>query len=235
MSGPVGAEPASVPALSLREVRVRYPEREEEALAGCSLELGEGERVALLGGNGSGKTTLLAAAVGLVPHRGEIRVAGRRVEEEMLPEVREGVGFLFANPEDQLLFPRALDDVAFALESRGAGRAEARAAALSALSLLGVGHLAERSPYRMSSGERLRVALAGALAARPPLLLLDEPTSGLDPAGRRLLAAHLAALPSAMLVATHEIDFARLCCQRYVLLEAGRVVAEGADFGALSL
>jgi cobalt/nickel transport system ATP-binding protein len=221
--------------LAFRDVTVRYGGSSDAALSGCSFELSAGERVALLGANGSGKTTALAAAVGLLPHDGEIHVLGCRLRPETLDDIRAGVGFLFSAPEDQLLFPRVLDDVAFSLTSRAVAPAAARLRAMGALDELGAAHLAERSPYRLSRGQRVRAALAGALVSRPPLLLLDEPSSGLDPAGRRQLIETLAALPAAMLVATHDLDFARRCCARYVLLEDGRVRHEGQDFDDVAL
>jgi cobalt/nickel transport system ATP-binding protein len=221
--------------LEFRAVSVRYPAEATDALADCSFTVHPGERVALLGANGSGKTTVLAATVGLVAHNGSIVVDGEPLEPRTVAHVRRALGFLFSVPEDQLLFPRVLDDVAFTLRARGVPEHEAHEAAIRALRLLEAEELAERSPYRMSRGQRLRAALAGALVAEPPLLLLDEPTSGLDPAGRRLLARHLASLPAAMLVATHELEFARACCTRYLLLDHGRVVRRGTDLGLVEL
>jgi cobalt/nickel transport system ATP-binding protein len=227
--------PEADDVLVFDEVTVRYERDQPAALRQCGFRLAAGERVALLGANGSGKTTILAATVGLVPHDGRITVAGLPVEEARLREIRDGVGFLFAVPEDQLLFPRVLDDVAFSLRSRGVPAAEAERRARETLADLGAEHLTERSPYRLSRGQRLRAALAGTLVTRPPLLLLDEPSSGLDPAGRRLLVRHLTSVPAAMLVATHDLDFARQCCHRYLLLHDGAVLGEGSDWDGVSL
>ena len=133
-------------------------------------------------------------------------------------------------PEDQILFPRVIDDVAFSLRSRGASPAEARERGRAALAAMGAPGIEDRPPGELSHGQRLRVALAGALVAEPAILLLDEPSAGLDPPGRRELAAHLATLPAAMLVATHDIEFARSACDRFVLLEEGRIAATGDCF-----
>jgi energy-coupling factor transporter ATP-binding protein EcfA2 len=216
-------------ALRFSGVSAGYGAAEPQALLGCSFVVEEGERTALIGPNGSGKTTILHATVGLIAHEGEIRVAGRRVERANLPRVRDGVGFLFANPEDQILFPRVIDDVAFSLTARGMAAADAEEAARAALTRLNATALGDRSPFRMSQGQRLRAALAGALVSEPPLLLLDEPTSGMDRAGRELLAADLRRLRSAMLIATHDLDFARSCCTRYLRIEDGSVVGQGRD------
>jgi energy-coupling factor transporter ATP-binding protein EcfA2 len=227
--------PAPANVLAFHDVTVRYGRGEPPALANCSFRLAAGERVALLGANGSGKTTILTAAVGLVPHQGMIEVAGLRLEPARLAEVRDAIGFLFSIPEDQLLFPRVVDDVAFALRSRGVPAADAERRARRTLADLGAEDLAERSPYHMSRGQRLRAALAGILVARPPLLLLDEPSSSLDPAGTRLLVQQLRSLPAAMLIATHDLHFARECCHRYLLLENGRVAAEGTRWEEVAL
>ncbi len=232
-SGPSGAGGTGV--LELVEVTVRYDGAADPALDRCSLRVGAGERVALLGANGSGKTTIFLAAAGLVPYAGRITVAGLHLDRSRPEEVRRHLGLLFSIPEDQLLFARVLDDVAFALTSRGTDTAEAEQRARAALDHLDAGYLAERSPYRMSRGQSVRAALAGTFVAGPPLLLLDEPASGLDPAGRRLLIRHLNDLPSAMLIATHDIDFGARCCHRWVLLDRGRVAAGGTDFSKVEL
>ena len=222
------------PTLALSDVTVRYPGDAGDTLAGVSLELAPGEQVALVGLNGSGKTTLLLATAGLVPHSGEIRVCGVTLSPRNLSAVRERIGFLFNVPEDQLLFPRVVDDVAFGPLRRGVAPAEALGRAGAALAALGVADLAELPLHHLSHGQKQRVALAGALVTDPPLLLLDEPSAGLDPPGRRELAAHLSGLGAAALVATHDLDFAGLFCSRYVLLERGRVVLDEQDPGAVA-
>jgi cobalt/nickel transport system ATP-binding protein len=226
---PMSAEPA----LLFENVTVRYERDAAPALAGVTLSLAAGERAALVGLNGSGKTTLLMAAVGLVGYEGAIRVCGTRVARSTLAEVRERAGFLFHAPEDQLLFPEALEDAAFGLLRRGATRAQAYRKAGLLLDELGVGRLARKPLARLSHGEKQRVALAGVLALRPPLLLLDEPSAGLDPPGRRALAHILDRLEAAMLVATHDLEFAGLLCRRFIALDGGRIAYDGPDAAAV--
>jgi cobalt/nickel transport system ATP-binding protein len=219
-------------ALELEDVTVRFPGG-VEALRRVQLALAEGQRVALVGLNGSGKTTLLLAAAGLVPHTGTIRVVGERLTAKTASMLRSHLGFVFAVPEDQLLFPKVLEDVAFGLVNRGVAPDEAKQRAKTALQQLDALHLAERSPHELSHGERLRVALAGAMVTQPALLLLDEPAAGLDPPTKRRLAGLLSGLPSAMLIATHDLAFARLCCQGYALLERGAISAQAQTMDAL--
>lgn len=214
----------TAPALTCRTVTVRYEHHGTAILDEVSFEIAAGERVALVGLNGSGKTTLLMAVVGLVPHQGSIEVCGTRVSAVTLPKVRDQVGFLFNVPEDQLLFPRVTDDVAFALLRRGIPAAQATLKALVVLKSLELAHLAEHSLHHLSHGQKQRVALAGALVAEPPLLLLDEPSAGLDPPAKRSLADLLRQQPAAMLVATHDLAFAQRFCDRFIMLSGGRMV-----------
>lgn len=226
---------SSVAALEFQGTTVRYHDSAPPALDRCSFTIAPGERVGLLGANGSGKTTVLLAAVALLPHQGTIRVHGECLDPQRPERARHQTGLLFSNPEDQLLFPRVVDDVAFTLTSRGTPAAEAYERAHAALARLDADALAERSPYHLSRGQRLRAALAGTLVAEPPLLLLDEPSSGLDPAGSRLLITQLNSLRSALLIASHDLDFVRQCCERYLLLDKGRVMRSGTDFDEVEL
>jgi cobalt/nickel transport system ATP-binding protein len=208
-------------ALACRDLSVSWEPGHPPTLDGIALALAAGERVALVGLNGSGKTTLLMALVGLLPHRGEIRICGELLSRCSAPRLRRRVGFLFNVPEDQLLLPTVIEDVAFGLVREGAPAPAAAERALEALARLGVAHLAEEPVHHLSHGQKLRVALAGALATEPPLLLLDEPTAGLDPPGRDALAELLAGLASAQLIATHDLELAERLCSRVLLLDGG--------------
>lgn len=218
----------TAPALEFRGVTVRYEPDAAPVLDAVSFAIAPGERVALVGLNGSGKTTLLLA-VGLVPHAGELHVAGQRLERRTLASVRERIGFVFNVPEDQLLFPTVLEDVSFGLLRRGASSIAAAAQARQALVALGIEHLADSPSHHLSHGQQQRVALAGALVTDPVLLLLDEPTAGLDPPGKRTLADLLKRRDAALLITTHDLDFAAHLCTRFLLLEQGRLVLEGED------
>jgi len=206
------------PVLEFKSVAIRYPGNAENTVSGVSFHVHPDERVALFGLNGSGKTTLLLAAAGLVPFSGTIWIDGISVEKKNMQRARDKIGFLFNVPEDQILFPHVLDDVAYGLVRRGVAEETAREKSLAALAALGVAGLADRSPFQLSHGQRQRVALAGALVTGPKVLLLDEPTSGLDPLGRLSLANVLRAVPSSILIATHDVDFASRTCSRFLVL-----------------
>jgi cobalt/nickel transport system ATP-binding protein len=218
------------PVLEVKELSLRYGSAATPVLDEVSFALQASERVALLGLNGSGKTSLLSAIAGLLPCEGHIIVEGLPLNRENLIGIRQKIGFLFNIPEDQLLFPRVLEDVAFGLLSRGIPAHEAKQRSLVALDSLGIPHLAEAVVAELSHGQKQRVALAGALVTEPGLLLLDEPTAALDPKGKRQLAQLLKGNPAAMLLATHDLVFARDVCSRYLCIEQGRIALAGTDF-----
>jgi len=143
--------------------------------------------------------------------------------------VRRRVGFVFQDAEDQLVMSRVRDDVAFGPANHGLRGAELDARVESALAALGVTHLAHRAPHHLSGGEQRRVAIATVLALRPDVLVLDEPTAGLDPAGRRELIRTLQGLDVAQLIVTHDLAMVLELCPRTVLVDGGRVVANGAS------
>ncbi|MBU4199975.1 MAG: energy-coupling factor ABC transporter ATP-binding protein [Verrucomicrobia bacterium] len=216
-------------ALNCNNATVRYAPEAPAAISGISLDIAPGERVALLGLNGSGKTTLLYACAGLVPFEGAISVCDVPLLKTTERQVRDQIGFLFGIPDDQILFPNVMDDIAFTLERRGILPTEARRKALPIMEMLGIAKLAAHSPHRLSHGQLQRVALAGTLVAEPPLLLLDEPSTALDPVGKEELAGLLVSLNAAMLMATHDLDFARRVCQRFIVLDNGMIAEDTSD------
>lgn len=218
-------------AVEIAGLVVRYRDA-PPVLDGLDLRVGQGERVALLGLNGSGKTTLLRAIVGLVPSRGRVSVLGIPLSGATAGALRRRIGLLFNAPEDQILLPRVVDDVAFGPASRGVAPGPAREAALAALAQMGIDAVhAAGSVHALSQGQKQRVALAGCLVTRPDLLLLDEPTASLDPPGRAALAALLDGVDATILAATHDVAFARRTCRRFVLIEDGQVAYDGTDPG----
>ena len=198
------------------------------ALAGVDLDVGHGERVAVLGPNGAGKTTLMLHLNGLLTGTGELEVAGIRVGAGDAHELRARVGLVFQDPDDQLFMPTVAEDVAFGPLNLGLDRAAARARVAEALAAVRMRHAADRAPHQLSMGERRRVAVATVLAMRPALLVLDEPSANLDPRARRELLEVLEQLDCTLLVVTHDLPFAAELCERAVILDGGRIVADGA-------
>jgi molybdate transport system permease protein len=193
----------------------------------AALSAEPGEIVAVVGPNGAGKSTLLRALAGLQPATGSLHLAGRDVLG--LPAPERGVGWV---PQDRLLFERqsAVENAAYGLRARGAGRADARRTAMSWLDRLGIADLADRRPGELSGGQAARVALARALAPAPDLLLLDEPLAALDATTRddvrRLLRGTLTTSSAPTLVVTHDVVDVVALADRVVVLEAGRLVQD---------
>ncbi len=221
-------------ALFVSDLSYVYPDG-RSALHDVTLEVSTGERLSILGPNGAGKTTLMLHLNGtLTPSSGSITVDGLLVEAESLPTIRQKVGLVFQDSDDQLFMSSVLEDVMFGPRNLGSSEAEARSTATDALERVGAGHLSERSPHHLSGGERRRVAIATTLAMDPTILVLDEPTADLDPATRYELAELLCSLPVTQLVVTHDLAFAADVCGRSVVMEDGRIVADGATGKILS-
>src|SRR5207247_1487321 len=183
----------------------------------------------LVGPNGAGKTTLFLCLGGVlrVP-AGVVRLAGldpaEPAQRRLLPSK---VGIVFQNSEDQIFNATVFDDVAFGPLNLGLPPDEVRRRVAEALDLVGLTGLEERVPFHLSGGEKRRVALAGVLAMRPPVLLLDEPTLYLDPRGRRELMRLLGTLGGTKVIASHDLEMVLETCGRALLLDRGRLITGG--------
>jgi cobalt/nickel transport system ATP-binding protein len=225
---------AEVPAVSVRGVRFAYPDG-RVALDGVDLDVGPGERVAVLGPNGAGKSTLVLHLNGiLAAQRGEVSIGGVPVVKRTLPEVRRRVGIVFQDPDDQLFMPTVHADVAFGPAQAGLGDSDVAGRVTGALAAVGMTDRQDAAPHHLSFGQRRRVAIATVLATDPDVLVLDEPTANLDPAARRELTEVLASLDVTLLVVTHDLPYALETCRRAVLLDGGRIVADGSTADLLA-
>ncbi len=217
----------TAPALAVAGLEFAYPDG-HQALTGVDLHVHPGERVALLGPNGAGKTTLALHFNGILEAAaGTVHVAGVAVAPDHYAEVRRRVGLVFQDADDQLFMPTVREDVAFGPANLGLAGDDLTARTDEALAAVDATGLAGRAPHHLSGGERRRAALATVLAMRPDLLVLDEPTAGLDPAGRREVIGLLQSLPITQLVITHDLPLALELCPRSVIMDGGRVAADG--------
>ncbi|CQR71110.1 Energy-coupling factor transporter ATP-binding protein EcfA3 [Sporomusa ovata DSM 2662] len=213
--------------VELKDVTYTYPDQ-TEALRGLSVRITHGESVAIVGANGSGKTTLLSHLIGvLFPTSGSINIGGYPVTKKTLPHVRRAVGMVFQNSDDQLFMPTVYDDIAFGPLNLGLPPEEVDARVIASLTTVGALHLKDRTPYRLSGGQKRSVAIATVLAMDPCILVMDEPTAGLDPAARRQLINLLKTFEHTKIIATHDLDLVLDLCARTVVLSAGTVIADG--------
>jgi cobalt/nickel transport system ATP-binding protein len=217
-------------AIKLHEVTIsRQSEhgRLEPVLADLSLSIAAGERVALVGKNGAGKTSLLLALVGALEFEGEILIGEARLEARSLDAIRRELGFVFADPADQLFCASVAEEVAFGLHQRGHSPERAQERVHGALAEVGLLGLEGRAPARISLGEQRRLAIAAALVTRPGAILIDEPTAALDPVARRVLLSSIGALDATVVIATHDLDAALDLDARSVVLDRGKIAADG--------
>jgi cobalt/nickel transport system ATP-binding protein len=215
-----------VPVIAVRALRFQY-EDGTVALDGIDFDLFAEETVALFGPNGSGKTTFVLHLNGLLTGSGEIQVCGIPLGDKTRGRVRQKIGIVFQDSDDQLFMPSVLEDVAFGPLNLGLEPSAAIARARSALEQVGMIQATGKAPYHLSAGEKRRVAIAGVLAMEPEILVLDEPTTYLDPPAQRSLIELLRTLPQAKVLVTHDTTFARALAQRAVFFEKGRIAAAG--------
>ncbi|MCH8829636.1 MAG: ABC transporter ATP-binding protein [Planctomycetes bacterium] len=223
-------------ALQIERLSYRYPNG-FLALDDVSVSLADGEKIAVVGPSGAGKSTLLLHLNGLLPenlarsdtnsHQPRIHVAGVPVCRERLPEVRRLVGFLFQDPDDQLFCPTVGEDVAFGPLNLRLQRDEVERRVSESLAAVDLSGFENRSTLQLSLGERKRVCLAGVLACRPELLALDEPSSNLDPRARRKLLLVLRSFAGTQIIATHDLNLVVEHCDRVLVLDEGRIRADG--------
>ena len=214
-------------AILVRDLSFAYPDG-HVALRDISLCVGPAERVALVGPNGAGKSTLMLHLNGILKgQQGMVRVGELEVTEANLRKVRAAVGIVFQNPDDQLFSPTVFDDVAYGPIYMGLPEEQVRQRVALALKQMNMEAYAARTSHHLSLGEKKRIAIATVLAMEPSILALDEPSAGLDPRARRTLIRLLDKLATTMLISTHDLRLVRELCPRTVILDEGRIVADG--------
>jgi cobalt/nickel transport system ATP-binding protein len=216
------------PAIAVNELTFAYPGG-PTALDHLRFAVAAGESVGLVGPNGAGKTTLFLCLCGVLPvPAGVVRLAGLDPSDPgQRRRLPAKVGIVFQNSDDQLFNATVFDDVAFGPLNLGWPPEKVRAAVAEALARVGLPGLEQRVPFHLSGGEKRRVALAGVLAMRPETLLLDEPSMHLDPRGRRQLIRLINDLPGTKVIASHDLELILETCQRALVLDRGRLVADG--------
>ena len=224
-------------AIDIKDLQFKYSDN-HVALRSVTLQIEEGENVGLIGPNGAGKSTLLMHLNGILPethHReSSISIFGIPVNESNLLTIRRNVGLLFQDPDNQLFCPTVYEDVAFGPVQFGKSKNEVEAIVKEALTKVGLQGYGRRSPHHLSGGDKQRVCLAGVLACEPKVLALDEPTRDLDPRGKRQLKAILSSIKSTKIIATHDLELVVELCNRTIILDEGKVVADGPTITLLS-
>lgn len=225
----------SEPIISLRDVTYRYPDG-NTAIDGLDLEINQGESVAIVGPNGAGKSTLLQIIAGLIPvSEGHLTITGKEIDRKSVDRpndlewLRRKLGIIFQDSDVALFNSTVWNDVVFGPLHMGLPLEEIKARGNRALERLGIAHLRDRAPYRLSGGEKRKVSIASVLSIEPEILLFDEPTSDLDPISRRMVVDLLRSMTAegrTVIVATHDVNAVPDFAQRIIVLNK-RVLASG--------
>lgn len=220
------------PVLQADQITYGYPQG-QLALTNVSFSIPDNAKIAIIGANGAGKSTLLLTLNGMIkPTSGEIRYHGTPLtySRSSLREIRRRVGFVFQDPDRQIIAPTVWQDVAFGPVNLGYSGEKLQESVTTALHQVGLEGFERRPPHMLSGGEKKRVAIAGILAMDPEVLILDEPTSMLDPAGSEDimdLLEELHQLGKTIIISTHDVELAYAWAETIILMEKGEIIACG--------
>jgi cobalt/nickel transport system ATP-binding protein len=213
--------------IKIDQLSVNYPDG-HQVINRLNLQVDDGETIGIVGANGTGKSTLLMTMVGiLLPSGGMVEIDGVELNKRNLREIRERIGVVFQNPDDQLFMSNVYDDVAFGLRNYGMSEERIKHRITEIMEELGVEKLKHMSSHKLSGGEKRIIAIATILVMQPSVILFDEPSSFLDPSTRRRLIHLLRSVRVTKVIATHDLDMALELCDRIVVMKEGSVYAEG--------
>ncbi len=199
-----------------------------KALDEIDFDVPGGQKVAVIGPSGAGKSTLLLYLTGVLKGTGSVRIMGLSLQPSNMRQIRRQVGLVFQDPNDQLFCPTVFEDVAFGLLNLSVPKSQIPSRVEKSLRDFGLQpSISLRSPYRLSLGERKRVSLAAVLALEPAILAMDDPTAGLDMRNRRRLIEAVSRLEATLIIATHDLEFVLDVCSRTVLMDQGKIKADG--------
>ena len=192
-----------------------------------SFSIRKGETVGLIGANGAGKSTIMRLLLGLVTGQGEITVDGLPLNKQNLPAIRQKIGFVLQDSDNQMFMPTVYEDMVFGPRNYGLSKEETERRVDAVLQSLGLQDLKHRYNHKISGGEKRMAAIATILAMEPEAILMDEPSTALDPVNRRTVINTIKRLPQTKLIASHDLDMILDTCQRVILLSHGSIVADG--------
>ena len=217
--------------VEVKDVQFNYP-GSVKAIGGVSFGISKAERVAILGPNGSGKSTLILLMAGLLtPLKGEITVFNEKTSSKNFQKIRQRIGVVFQDPDDQLFTQSVIDDIEYGPKNLRLPENEVKDRSSQVLEKMGIQHLKDRPPHRLSFGEKKKVSLATALVMKPDLLILDEPTANLDLVSRRGLIGTLNELNregTTIIVSTHDVEALPELADRVIVINRGCLVGAGA-------
>lgn len=192
-----------------------------------SFTIQDGESVGLIGANGAGKSTIMKLLLGLLSGKGQILVDGLAVNKQNLPAIRQKIGFVLQDSDNQMFMPTVYEDMIFGPRNYGLSKEETERRVDAVLNRLGLVELKHRYNHKISGGEKRMAAIATILTMEPETILMDEPSTALDPVNRRTVINTINTLSQTKLIASHDLDMILDTCQRVILLSRGKIVADG--------
>ena len=215
--------------VEVRNLHFSYPDG-HEALRDISFTIYHGESVGIIGANGAGKSTILMLLTGILfPDSGEVLVGDVHLTKKTLPMIRQRLGLVFQNPDDQLFMTNVYDDVAFGPRNYKLDEEDVNDRVMKALELVGISELKDRAPFKLSGGEKRAASIASVLSMEPDVLIMDEPTSALDPKARRRVIELLNSFKHTKIITSHDLDLVLETCKRVIVVENGKISADGAS------
>lgn len=196
-------------------------------LQDINLSVESGEAVGIIGANGAGKSTLIKLLLGLMPCQGTITVDGMPVEKKNFAEIRRKIGYVLQDSDNQMFMPTVYEDMIFAPMNYGLSRQEAEAKVDAVLEQLNLTELKHRYNHKISGGEKRMAAIATILTMDPEVMIMDEPSNALDPFNRRAVINTVNTLPMTKIIVSHDLDLILDTCRRVVLMNHGRIIADG--------
>ena len=220
--------------LQINDLNFSYPDG-YEALKNINLEINKGDTLGVLGPNGAGKTTFILHLNGILGNLDDsIYINNLSINEDNLKKIREKVGIVFQDPDDQLFMPTVLEDVMFGPKNFGYTNEEAESKAIEALEKVKMKEFLNKPPHHLSFGQRRKVAIASVIAINPELIVLDEPSSNLDPASRRELIEILKNLDVTIILVTHDLPMALEICDESIILNNGEIKTRDKTYSILT-
>ena len=192
-----------------------------------SFTIQDGESVGLIGANGAGKSTIMKLLLGLLSGKGQILVDGLAVNKQNLPAIRQKIGFVLQDSDNQMFMPTVYEDMIFGPRNYGLSKEETERRVDAVLNRLGLVELKHRYNHKISGGEKRMAAIATILTMEPETILMDEHSTALDPVNRRTVINTIRQLKQTKLIASHDLDMILDTCQRVILLSRGKIVADG--------
>lgn len=219
--------------IEMNHVSFQY-DREKKVLDDISFCIQDGESVGLIGANGAGKSTIMKLLSGILFADGTVTVNGTSVNKENLAEVRKKLGYVLQDSDDQMFMPTVYEDMIFGPRNYGMDEEETEKRIDEVLAKLDLAQFKHSRNHKLSGGEKRMTAIATVLVMEPEVILMDEPTASLDPYNRRLVIDAINGMEQTKLITSHDLDMILDTCSRVILLDQGRIIAEGRTEDILS-